>query len=333
MMLFEQRPSWLKKKITDYGGYTVINEKLKSRGIKTVCQSARCPNIHECFEKRQMTFMLLGDICTRRCAFCSVKKEKVNPAPRAKALGFGERFPNIATHPSKKERGFIRHILECAGFTGGGVKPAYDESKKILELVKSLGLKYVVITSPTRDDLYDGGAVYFAKVVQRLKSEIKNVKIEVLTPDFKGNWGSFKKIVNSGADVFAHNIETVSRLYSKIRPAADYELSLRILRYAKTIRPNIITKSSIMLGLGEEYNEVIQTLRDLRKMEVDGVCIGQYLRPSQESMEVQRFAGLEEFNSLYNKAVEFGFKFAASGPWVRSSYKAGELVAGLEKMS
>jgi lipoic acid synthetase len=285
-----KNPAWLKKTIVDLDGYRKTNEILKKEDIKTVCHSARCPNIYECFNRGRVTFMVLGDKCTRNCSFCSIKHIKEN----------------------RDDIGLFS-----------------NEAENIIRAVKKLDLKYVVLTSPTRDDLVDGGAFYFANVVKKLKLKIKNVKIEILVPDFKGNLESICQVLKSGVDVFAHNIETVKRLYSRIRPEGDYDCALWILRKAKEIRGDVITKSSIMLGLGETQKEVEETLRDLRSSRVDGICIGQYLKPSVDCMEVKKFFMPEEFDYFYNYALALGFKFVACGPWVRSSYKAKELSESL----
>ncbi|MFH1857187.1 MAG: lipoyl synthase [Candidatus Omnitrophota bacterium] len=276
--MIDKKPPWVKKRILNLDGYKKTNDILKTEKVNTVCHSARCPNIHECFARSHVTFMILGSVCTRQCSFCSVKKDKIEA-------------------PS-------------------------DETKNIVRAVRKLNLKYVLITSPTRDDLTDGGASYFVKVAEALKSEVENIKVEVLVPDFQGNEESIARVVESGVDVFAHNIETVKRLYVEVRPKADYNLSLSILKKAGELRKDVVIKSSIMLGLGEAREEVEETLRDLRAVGTNSVCLGQYLAPSKMCTAVKKYVTPEEFNYFYEYALNLGFKFVISQTWARSSYQA-----------
>jgi len=277
-------PSWLKQKKPSLGKSMAVNKILKQHNLHTVCQSAKCPNIFECFAKGTATFMILGDACTRHCRFCSVKKQ--SPLPLA---------PN--------------------------------EPKEVADACCKMKLKHVVITSVTRDDLPDNGAGVFSDTITEVRKACPGVVIEVLTPDFQGNQANIRQVVSAQPDIFNHNIETVLRLYPEIRPEADYQRSLKLLAYVKELNPAMLTKSGLMLGLGEETDEVIKTLADLRKVDCDMVTIGQYLRPSLSAgtVEVTRFIPPEEFESYRAKASEMGFKAVASGPFVRSSYMAEEL--------
>ncbi|MBI5779076.1 MAG: lipoyl synthase [Planctomycetes bacterium] len=277
-------PSWLKQNKPSLGKSMAINNIIKSHGLHTVCQSAKCPNIFECFAKGTATFMILGDACTRHCRFCSVKKQA--PLPLAS-----------------------------------------NEAKEVADACCKMKLKHVVITSVTRDDLPDGGAGVFYDTIMEVRKTSPGVAIEVLTPDFQGNQTSIRQVVSAQPDIFNHNIETVPRLYSEIRPEADYQRSLKLLAYVKELNPAMRTKSGLMLGLGEREDEVLSVLKDLRVVDCDMVTIGQYLRPSLSAgtVEVARFVPPEEFEAYRAKASEMGFKAVASGPFVRSSYMAAEL--------
>jgi len=282
-------PPWLKTKKPSLGKSMAVNKIIKQHNLHTVCQSAKCPNIFECFAKGTATFLILGDTCTRHCRFCSVKK----PSGQASLL------------------------------------LSSDEPKKVAHACLEMKLKHVVITSVTRDDLPDGGAGVFYDTIVEVRKVSPDVIIEVLTPDFQGNHTSIRQVVSAQPDIFNHNIETVPRLYPEIRPEADYQRSLKLLAYVKELNPMMRTKSGLMLGLGEEMDEVIRTLADLRKVDCDMITIGQYLRPSLSpgTVEVARFIPPEEFESYRVKASELGFKAVASGPFVRSSYMAEELFA------
>lgn len=275
-----RQPAWTRAKIT--GGLHNIKQVLRSHGLSTVCEEAKCPNIGECFSKPAATFMILGSKCTRDCGFCSV--ESSTPEP-----------------------------------------PDPDEPERIAKAAKEIGLKYVVVTSVTRDDLSDGGAGHFAQTVNAIRKYIPDAKIEVLTPDFLGNLQSLRTVLDSGPDVFNHNIETVPVLYSVVRPQADYARSLHILANAGKIAPEIFTKSGIMLGLGETLDEVINVLKDLRDTGCDIVTLGQYLRPSRSNLPVVEYIKPEIFENLRITALSFGFKYAASAPLVRSSMNAEQM--------
>jgi lipoyl synthase len=247
--------------------------------LPTVCDSARCPNRGECFSHHTATFLILGEVCTRGCAFCAVSKGK--PAP-----------------------------VEA------------DEPQRLARAVAELGLRHVVITSVTRDDLPDGGAAHYARVVAALRQDCPGVRVELLVPDFAGSREALATVLASGPDILAHNLETVPRLYPQVRRGADYRRSLTVLEQAKELAPNLITKSGLMLGLGEESPEIEAVLRDLRHVACDMLTIGQYLSPSLHHAPVARFVNPEEFASRQRQALDLGFKSVAAGPLVRSSYKA-----------
>jgi lipoic acid synthetase len=256
--------------------------------LHTICESARCPNIGECFSKKTATFLILGDVCTRNCAFCAVKKGKPTPLDE-------------------------------------------KEPQSVLKAVQTLGLRYVVITSVTRDDLDDGGASQFAKVVKSVHEHQDHITIEVLIPDFRGSFNALTSVVKSGPHVINHNIETVPRLYRKVRPEAVYNRSLNLLKKVKHIDSRIITKSGLMLGLGETMNEVVDVMNDLRKADCDLITIGQYLQPSSKHYPVFKFVTPEKFFQYKQIGMEMGFAGVASAPLVRSSFRAAELYAETEK--
>lgn len=274
-------PSWLKKRLVSADRALRTQEILSCLNVRTICQSGRCPNLNECFSKGTATFAILGDVCTRTCVYCSVKK-------------------------------------------GNPEELKSDEPYRVREAIKLLGLSYAVITSVTRDDLGDGGAGQFVKVIDALNGLPEKVKIEVLVPDFGGNERSLYRVLSARPDVFSHNIETVRRLYPLIRPKAEYDLSLEILRKAKSFFPGQLTKSGIMVGLGEDDDEILQTIRDIRSRGCDMLTIGQYLRPTAANLPVSRYALIETFDRFRATAMLEGFKYVASGPFVRSSYLAEE---------
>jgi lipoic acid synthetase len=273
-------PEWIRAK--NHGGLHDTKQVLRSHGLATVCEEARCPNIGECFSRPTATFMILGSKCTRNCGFCSVESSIPEP-----------------------------------------LDP--EEPERVAMAAKEMGLRYVVITSVTRDDLYDGGAEHFAKTVYAVKKYLPDTRVEVLTPDFKGNLNALNRVLHSKTDVYNHNVETVPRLYPVVRPGADYRRSLNILKYAKKIAPQINIKSGIMLGLGETLDEVIDVLRDLRNAGCELVTIGQYLRPSRLNLPVVEYIRPGVFERLRLKALNMGFKYAASAPLVRSSMNAEEM--------
>ena len=256
---------------------------LKARGLHTVCEEARCPNIGECWAGGTATFMLLGDVCTRACRFCAVK----------------------------------------SGNPGGRVDPL--EAQMVAEACEIMGLSYVVLTSVDRDDLEDGGAGCFAKAVRATKQRVPGIRVEALVPDFAGREASIDTILGSGVDVFAQNLETVKRLTYVVRdPKAGYEQTLLVLRLAKQKATRVVTKSSLMLGLGESERELEQAFLDLREAGVDVLTLGQYLRPSLSHLPVKEYVTPARFEALRLRALKMGFAYVASGPLVRSSYKAAE---------
>lgn len=272
-------PLWLKKEIRGGEKSLEVTRVISELKFNTICQSAKCPNIGECFSKHTLTFMILGQECTRSCAFCGVLKRPP--------------FPVDVREPQRVAQG-----------------------------VKKLGLNYVVVTSVTRDDLQDGGAEHFVKVVNELRATVNDVMIEILTPDFGRNEDVLKVVLNSKIDVFAHNIETVKRLYPKTRPHFDYEFSVNILKFAKN--KGLITKSSMILGLGETEEEVFDVMQDLRGVGCDILALGQYLPPSRKHITPVEFIPPSKFEEYREKGIELGFSHVTSGPFVRSSYRAKE---------
>ncbi len=280
-----EKPQWLRIRIDTNDNFSNIKNMLKEHNLHTVCESAHCPNISECWNTGTATFMLMGDTCTRACKFCAVKSG--NPMKRLDS----------------------------------------DEPKKLaLALAKIRLFDYVVLTSVNRDDLQDMGASHFAECIIEIKEEYPKMIVEVLIPDFRGDAALLKKIVDAKPEVIAHNIETVERLQKSVRdPRANYSQSLFVLENAKKMNPCVYTKSSIMLGLGETDDEVISSMKDLRGIGVDILTIGQYLMPTDQHFPIRRFVEPSKFEYFRKKALELGFLFCASGPFVRSSYRAGEL--------
>jgi lipoic acid synthetase len=297
-------PEWVKSQFRvcsskfddkDFSGLKPRNYKLhatksllRNHKLSTVCEEARCPNKIFCFSKPAAAFMILGDICTRNCAFCSVKSGM----------------------PSEVD---------------------IDEPAKIADAALKMGLKYVVITSVTRDDLPDGGASMFAATVKAVKNKLPGAKAEILTPDFRGDIDALRVVVESAPDVFNHNIETVKRLYEKIRPQADYRRSLNVLYNAGKIKPGMRTKSGLMLGFGETMDEVVELFKDLRSAGCNYLTIGQYLRPTKKNLPVVEYIKPDVFEDLKEMAVELGFEYVAAGPLVRSSMNAEEMCTGGDK--
>jgi len=277
-----KKPSWLSKKITFTRERHEVKGLLSELGIHTVCESARCPNLSECFTHKRATFLILGDLCTRSCRFCAVGKGKIGCIP----------------------------------------PPDESEPYRIAEAVKALGLKYVVITSVTRDDLQDGGSGHFVEVIKTLRGQDRTVRIEVLTPDFGGSIECIDRVVEAAPDVYNHNVETVPRLYTRVRPEADYKKSISLLSRVKTKSPSILVKSGLMVGLGESKEEVYEVLKDLRACGCDSVTIGQYLAPGNEYLPVFEYITPSVFDYYRKLAEQIGFKYVASGPYVRSSYMA-----------
>ena len=282
-MLTNKKPKWLKKKI-DINSLKEMNEMLKSLNLHTVCQSAKCPNIGECFLKNTATFMILGNICTRNCTFCAIQKGSPNP-------------------------------------------PDENEPQNIAKAAHKLNLKHIVITSVTRDDLDDGGAEQFINCIYEIKKILPNSTIEILIPDFKANKNALEKIIKAKPMVINHNLETVPSLYPKVRPMANYEQSLDVLKYIKEQDNSIITKSGIMLGIGEKNEELLALIDDLAAIKCDMMTIGQYLPPSNNHLPVKEYISPETFIKFKEIALLRGIKNVASGAYVRSSYNAMENIA------
>ena len=282
--LMMRKPDWLRVKIPGGDVHHSIKKNLRSKNLSTVCEEARCPNVGECWREGTATIMILGEICTRGCRFCSVKSG--NPA--------------------------------------GLIDP--QEPSKCAETVISMALNYVVLTCVDRDDLPDGGSTHFGRVIRAIKEAKPDCKVEVLVSDYQGREIDVRNVIAENPDVFAHNLETVARLTPKVRDRrASYEQSLSVLRMAKKISPDLITKSSLMLGFGETREEVLEAMEDLKQAGVDVITFGQYLRPSVKQLEVVEYIHPDVFKDFAGKAEEMGFLYVASGPLVRSSYKAGEL--------
>ena len=274
-------PPWLKVKMPGGPNYLELREMLRGNELHTVCEEANCPNIGGCWERRTATFMILGDICTRACAYCAVK----SGAP-----------------------------------TGLDLR----EPVRLAETVVRMGLKYAVITSVNRDDLPDGGAFMFAQCIQQIRKRHPTCKVEVLIPDFEGNWAALATVMAAVPDTLNHNIETVRRVFHRVRPKGDYDQSLELLSRAKALDDSAVTKSGMMVGLGETWDEIIDTMRDLRSVDCDLLTIGQYLRPSEKHVALARWYTPGEFEELGREAESLGFRNVASGPLVRSSYHADE---------
>ncbi len=281
--MIQRKPYWLHKKL-NFTQKKDVEQKLKSIGIHTVCQEAMCPNISECFSKRNATFMILGDTCTRKCTFCNVNKGKPNELD-------------------------------------------LEEPQKVADAVKALGLRHVVITSVTRDDLSDGGASVFKECVRVIKEMDETITVELLIPDLKNDEQALKTVANCGAEIIGHNIETVPRLY-EVRKGAHYERSLEVLKTLKVLNPEIKTKSALMLGLGEREDELKDVLQDLLDVDCTLLTMGQYLRPSKEHTKVVEYIEPKRFEEYGEMAKEMGFEFVKSSPYTRSSYMAHEYFEG-----
>jgi len=284
----KKKPEWIRSKLINSKEFFTTKTVVNRSNLVTVCQEANCPNITECWSKRHATFMIMGDTCTRACAFCDVK-------------------------------------------TGKPEKLDPYEDIKIANAVKKLNLRHVVITSVDRDDLPDGGSNHFKKVVETTRRKNPDTTIEVLTPDFLRKGDSYKKLLEADLDVFNHNIETVPRLYLKVRPGARYFASLELLKNAKKDNSKVFTKSGIMVGLGEEHDEILQVMDDLRSANVDFITIGQYLQPSVKHHPLERYYHPDEFKELEQIAKSKGFLLVSSSPLTRSSYHADEDFAKLQK--
>jgi lipoic acid synthetase len=282
-----KKPDWIRVKAPVSAGYFATQKIMRDNGLHTVCEEAGCPNIGECWEKRHATFMIMGDTCTRACAFCNVKT---------------------------------------------GLPGALDASEPghVADATAKLGLAHIVVTSVDRDDLPDGGARHFADTIRAIRTRCPETTIEVLTPDFLRKDGALEIVVDARPDVFNHNLETVPSLYLTVRPGARYFHSLRLLQRVKELDPAMFTKSGIMVGLGEERNEVLQVMDDMRSVQVDFLTIGQYLQPTRKHHEVKRFVPPDEFKSLETIAYTKGFLMVAASPLTRSSHHAGEDFARLK---
>ena len=275
------KPDWLKARAPVGENYHELKKLARSLGLHTVCESAQCPNIGECWNHRTATFMLLGDLCTRRCGFCAVAKG----------------------HPQQIDQ---------------------DEPRRVAEAVAILGLKHAVVTSVNRDDDNLGGARIFARTIEEIRNVSPQCRVEVLIPDFQGSDEALRIVLDTGPDVLNHNTETVPRLYRVVRSGARYQRTLSLLENAKKVSPGMVTKSGVMVGLGETISELLDVFRDLGARGVDLLTVGQYLRPSRDHLPIARFYTPEEFRFLKNEALRFGFRHVESGPLVRSSYHAHE---------
>ena len=277
----QRLPEWLTIRLPRPDTIKQVEEMMRSKNLHTVCESARCPNLPECWSKKTATFMILGDTCTRSCGFCAIK-------------------------------------------VGRGLQLDPHEPENVAKVTNDLGLKHVVVTSVARDDLADEGSMQFAETIKALRKVNPLTIVEVLTPDFKGKRWCIQNVTDARPDIYNHNIETVERLHTVVRPQAKYERTLGVLKTVKELDPTIHTKSGIMLGLGETRDEVIKTLEDLRSIGVDAVTIGQYLRPTMKHLPVNTFIHPDEFKEYEKIGEEMGFTFVASGPFIRSSYNAIE---------
>ncbi len=277
------RPDWLRVRAPMGKNYGNLKQLVANLRLHTVCESARCPNIGDCWERRTATFMILGDICTRACGFCAIK------TGRPEQLDLGE-------------------------------------PERVAEAVEALGLRFAVITSVNRDELPDGGAAIFAETIRAIRRRCPGTGVEVLIPDFEGDRDALATVIDAGPDILNHNIESIERLYRVVRPQAKYRRSLELLRSARELAPGIVTKSGMMLGVGEEPAETLAAMRDLREVDCDVLTLGQYLRPSPKHIPVKRYVSPAEFAALKAEGLAMGFKHVESGPLVRSSYHADEQV-------
>jgi lipoic acid synthetase len=276
-------PAWLRKGRTHFESVQTLKSDLRRLHLHTVCESARCPNIHECFHRGAATFMILGNLCTRGCGFCSVPKGSST-----------------------------KHEFELDPF-----EPAH-----VAEMASQMRLRYIVITSVNRDDLEDGGSRHFAATVREVRRALPQARVEVLTPDFCGDLDAVARVLDAGPHVFNHNMETIRRLYRRVRPQADYRQSLRVLEFAKGYRADVLTKSGLMVGLGEQPAEVHELLHDVRAAGTDVATIGQYLQPTRRNLRVSQFVTPEQFDAYRDFGLAAGFRMVFSGPFVRSSYMA-----------
>ena len=279
----ERKPPWLKVKAPGGPNYMRLKYLMRELDLHSVCEEAHCPNVGECWEHGTATFMILGDVCTRNCAYCAVAH---------------------------------------------GRPPKYDiaEPHRVARAIAEMGLQHAVITSVDRDDLPDFGAWVFAETIRQIHERIPGCSVEVLVPDFQGNEDSIRTVLEAGPEIYNHNTETVPRLYKKARPGGRYPRVMEIFRFAKRIAPDIPTKTGMILGMGETIEEVVAVMRDLREVDVDILTLGQYLRPSEAHIALDRYYTPQEFRQLYEIGMEMGFRHVESGPLVRSSYHAWEQV-------
>ncbi|HTP08349.1 MAG TPA: lipoyl synthase [Anaerolineae bacterium] len=275
----KRRPEWLKVRAPQGETYDELKRLMRVKTLHTVCEEALCPNIGECWGRGTATFLMMGDVCTRSCAFCDIKTGR--PAPMD-----------------------------------------WDEPNRVAQAIKAMNLRHAVITSVNRDERKDGGAPIFAMVIQRIREVQPGCTIEVLIPDFKGNRDALKMVTDAAPEILNHNVETVPRLFKKVQPQDNYEWAMTTLGNAKQLSPTQVTKSGIMLGLGETKEEVIAVMRDLAERKVDILTLGQYLQPSKQHMPIDRYVPLEEFAELKSIGMDLGFRWVESGPLVRSSYNA-----------
>jgi len=283
LVALERKPPWLKVKAPGGPNYLALKHLMRDLQLHTVCEEAHCPNIGECWEHQAATFMILGDVCTRNCAYCAV----AHGTPKALDL---------------------------------------DEPARLADAVAQMGLKHVVITSVDRDDLPNGGAEIFAACITEIRRRLPETSVEVLIPDFKGNVEALRLVVEARPDILNHNLETIERLYRIARPGGRYPRALELLRRAKELDPALLTKSGIICGLGEDWDELLGAMRDLRAQAVDILTLGQYLRPSDQHLPIARWYTPEEFAELKGFGLRLGYRHVESGPLVRSSYHAWEQV-------
>ena len=279
----ERKPSWLKVKAPGGPNYIRLKHLMRELDLHSVCEEAHCPNVGECWEHGTATFMILGDVCTRNCAYCAVAH---------------------------------------------GRPPKYDitEPDRVAQAIAEMNLQHAVITSVDRDDLPDFGAWIFAETIRQIHERVPGCSVEVLVPDFQGNEASIREVLEAGPEIYNHNTETVPRLYKKARPGGRYPRVMEIFRFAKRIAPDIPTKTGMILGMGETTEEVVAVMRDLREVDVDILTLGQYLRPSENHIALDRYYTPQEFRELRDIGMEMGFRHVESGPLVRSSYHAWEQV-------
>jgi lipoic acid synthetase len=276
------RPPWLKVRFSGGTNFRMLDNIMRTLNLHTVCESARCPNMGECWEHRTATFMILGDICTRACGFCAV--------------------------PSGKPAG----------------PPQEDEPGRVAEAVARMGLRYAVVTSVNRDDQKDGGAAIFARTIAEIRERVPDCKVEVLIPDFRGDWNALGMVMAARPDVLNHNMETVPRLYRRVRKGAVYERSLELLRRALEMAPDVPTKTGMMLGLGEARDEVLAAMEEIAAQGTHILTLGQYMQPTREHLPIERYVHPDEFAEFKRRGEQMGFKHVEAGPLVRSSYHAFE---------